>query len=59
MNIVLNLERESNEFKKKKKREVSTVSDGGESQLLILFVGFAPAGLAMWVREAGFGTGKQ
>lgn len=58
MNIVLNLERESNEFKKKK-REVSTVSDGGESQLLILFVGFAPVGLAMWVREAGFGTGKQ
>lgn len=46
-------------LKKKKKREVSTVSDGGESQLLILFVGFAPVGLAMWVREAGFGTGKQ
>lgn len=37
---------------------MSTVSDDGESQLLILFVGLAPVGL-VWVREAGFGTGKQ
>jgi len=38
---------------------MNTVSDDGESQLLILFVGLAPVGLAVWVREAGFGTGKQ
>lgn len=46
-------------LKKKRLGEVDTVPDGGESQLLILFVGFAPVGLAMWVREAGFGIGKQ
>lgn len=47
-------------FKEKKYlREANTVWDRGESQLLILFVGFAPAGLAVWVREARFGIGKQ
>lgn len=40
-------------------REVNIVWGGGESQLLILFVGFAPAGLAVCVREARFGIGKQ